>query len=199
MVGSYAWPAPPEARIVALGVEHLQAAVAQVAADRADAPAVAVLKQVGGEPLLVAIDLLAMLHQLLVEHVQDRVAGDVRHVVGARGRGATEGAGAEVAGLVAMERDAGVLEPQDLVRGLAAHDLDRVLVAEVVRALDGVERVRLPAVLGIQCRVDAAGCGDRVRADRMDLRDDRHRGPGLGRGERCALAGQSCTDDQNVN
>ena len=92
------------------------AAVAQVAADRADAAAVVVLEQIGGEPLLVAVDLVAELHQLLVEHVQDRVAGDVGDVVGAGGRGAAEGAGPQVAGLVAVEGHAGVLEPQDLVR-----------------------------------------------------------------------------------
>ena len=88
-----------------------------------------------------------VLHQLLVEDVQDRVAGDVRDVVGAGRRGAAERARAQVAGLVAMEGDAGVLEPEDLVRRLTAHDLDRVLVAQVVRPLDRVERVRLPAVL----------------------------------------------------
>src|SRR3712207_7370826 len=44
--------------------------------------------------------------------------------------------GAEMPGLVAVERDALVLEPEHLVGRLAAHDLDRVLVAEVVRALD---------------------------------------------------------------
>ena len=41
-----------------LGVEHLERAVAQVAADRADAAALVVLEEVGREPLLVAVDLL---------------------------------------------------------------------------------------------------------------------------------------------
>ena len=77
------------------------------------------------------------------------MAGDVGHVVGAGGRGAAEGAGPQVAGLVAVEGDAGVLEPEDLVRRLPAHDLDRVLVAEVVRPLDGVERVGLPVSSGL--------------------------------------------------
>ena len=57
-----------------------------------------------------------VLHQLLVEDVQDRLAGDVGDVVGPRGGGAAERARAEMAGLVAVEGDAGVLEPQDLVR-----------------------------------------------------------------------------------
>ena len=126
------------------------------------------------------------------------MAGDVGDVVGARRRGAAERAGAEVAVLVAVEGDAGVLEPQDLVRRLAAHDLDRVLVAEVVRALDRVERVRLPGVLGIQRRVDPAGGRDRVRAHGVDLGDDRDRCAGLRGRQRRALAGEAGADDQNV-
>ena len=106
-----------------------------------DAVAVVVEEQIGREPLLVAVELLVVLHQLLVEDVEDGVAGDVGHVVGAGLRGATEGPGSEMSGLVAVERDPQVLEGEDLVGRLAAHDLDRVLVAEVVRPLDGVERV----------------------------------------------------------
>ena len=77
------------------------------------------------------------------------MAGDVGDVVGAGGGGAAERAGAEVARVVPVEGDAEVLEIQDLVGRLAAHDLDGVLVPEVVRALDRVERVRLPRVLGV--------------------------------------------------
>ena len=50
-----------------------------------------------------------------------------------------------------------------------AHDLDRVLVAEEVRALDRVVGVRAPVVVGVDRGVDAAGGRDRVRADGMDL------------------------------
>ncbi len=126
------------------------------------------------------------------------MAGDVRDVVGAGGGRAAERSRAEVAGLVPVERDAEVLQVQDLVGRLAAHDLDRVLVAQVVRALDRVERVRLPGVLGIQRGVDPAGRRDRVRADRVDLRDDRHGRARLGGGQGCPLAGEAGTDDQNV-
>ena len=137
-------------------------------------------------------------HELLVEHVQQRLAGDVGHVVGARRRCAAEGAGAEVAGLVAVEGDAQVLEVQDLVGRLAAHDLDRVLVAEVVRALDGVVGVGLPAVLGVERGVDAARRGVGVRADGVDLAHDPHGGAGVGGREGGALAGQAGADDQDV-
>jgi hypothetical protein len=130
--------------------------------------------------------------------VQDRLAGDVGHVVRARRRRAAEGAGAEQALGVAVEGDADVLEVQQLVGRVAAHDLDRVLVAQEVRALDGVVRVRLPRVLGLERRVDPARGGHRVRAHRVDLAHDRDRGPGVGGGQRRALAGQAGADDQHV-
>ena len=106
--------------------------------------------------------------------------------------------GAELAALVAVERDARVLEPQHLLGRLAAHDLDRVLVAEVVGALDGVERVRLPRVVRVERGVDAALRRVRVRAHGVDLGHDRHRRALLGRGQRCTLAGQAGADDQDV-
>ena len=116
VVGLKHWPAPPEARIVDLGGEQLHRAVADVAGDRAAAVALVVLHERGDEPLLVAVDLLVVLHQLLVEHVQQRLAGDVGDVVGAGGGGAAEGARAELALVVAVEGDALVLEPEHLVR-----------------------------------------------------------------------------------
>jgi hypothetical protein len=91
-----------------------------------------------------------------------------------------------------------VLEVDDLARRLAAHDLDGVLVAEVVGALDGVESVRLPGVLRVQCRVDAALRGVRVRPHGVDLRHDPDRRASLGRRERGALSGQAGTDYQYV-
>ncbi len=181
-----------------LGVEHLQLAVAQVAADRADTATVVVHEQVGGEPLLVAVDDGRVLHQLLVEHVQDGVAGDVGDVVRARRGGAAEGACAEVAALVAVEGDAGVLQPQDLAGRLPRHDLHRVLIGEVVGALDRVEGVRLPGVLWVERGVDAAGGGDGMGAHRVDLRDDRHGRARLSRGQRRPLSRQAGADDQYV-
>ena len=139
-----------------------------------------------------------MLHQLLVEDVHDRLAGDVGDVVGAGGRGAAEGAGPELALLVAVEGDAEVLEVEDLLRRLAAHHLDRVLVAEVVGALDGVVGVRLPGVTRVERRVDPALGGVRVRADRVDLAEDPDRYALLGGGEGGALAGEAGADYEHV-
>ncbi len=100
--------------------------------------------------------------------------------------------------LVAVEGDAEVLEVEDLLGRLAAHDLDRVLVAEVVGALDGVEGVGLPRVAGIERRVDPALGGVRVRAHRVDLGDDPDRHARLRRGQGCALAGEAGADHKDV-
>ena len=181
-----------------LGLEELHRAGLDVPRDGADALAVAVDRERGREVLLVAVDRVRVLHQLLVEDVHDRLAGDVGDVVGARRRGAAEGAGAEVALVVAVEGDAEVLEVDDLLGRLAAHDLDRVLVAQVVGALDRVERVRLPRVVGVERGVDPALRGVRVRAHGVDLRDDPDRHAGLGSRERGALPGQPCSYDKYV-
>jgi hypothetical protein len=97
-----------------------------------------------------------------------------------------------------VKRHAQVLELEQLVWGFAAHDLDRVLVAKVIRPLDRVVGVRLPRVLRIQRRIDAALSRIRVRANRMDLRNDPNRSPGLGGCESGALASEASTDDQYV-
>jgi hypothetical protein len=126
------------------------------------------------------------------------VAGDVGDVVGPRGGRSAERAGSEVAAAVAVEGDSGMLEPEDLVRRLAAHDLDRVLVAEEVRALDGVVRVRLPGVLRVERGVDAARGGNRVGPHRVDLGDDGDGGTRLGGCKSGPLAGEAGPDDQDV-
>ena len=87
----------------------------------------------------------------------------------------------------AREDRSPVLELVDVVRRLLAEDLDRVLVAEVVGALDGVERVLLGVVLGgvpergVDPTLGRAG----VAANRVDLGDHGHvraRVEGLDRG-----------------
>ena len=109
VVGLKHWPLPPVARITDLA---LKSSIEPSRRSRVIAPAQwpgLVEHEAGREPLLVAVDLV-VLHQLLVEHVQDRLAGDVGDVVGAGRRGAAEGARAEQALLVAVEGDAHVLE-----------------------------------------------------------------------------------------
>jgi hypothetical protein len=93
-----------------------------------------------------------------------------------------------------------VLELVDVVRRLLAEHLDRVLVAEVVGALDGVERVKLGAVLGriAERRVDAALRRSGVAANWVDLGEERDVGAcveGLDRRTHSRAAG---ADDQHV-
>ncbi len=181
-----------------LGAEVGHRSVPDVSADRADAVAVVIHREAGREVLLVAGDVLGVLHELLVEDVHDRLARDVRDVVGACGRGASEGAGAELALLVAVEGDAEVLEVKELLRRGPAHDLDRVLVGEVVRPLDGVEGVRLPAVVLLERGVDAALSSVGVRADGVDLADDAHGDALLRSGKRGPLSCEARPDHQYV-
>ena len=97
VVARYRRPAPPVARIVADAGHRLDAAVEQVPADDAHAPAV-VLDEPEREVLLE--DDEAFFHpllQLLVEHLDEDVTGDVRRVDGARRAGGAEGALVELA------------------------------------------------------------------------------------------------------
>ena len=181
-----------------LGREGLHAPGADVARHDAHARAVVVEDQRGDEPLLVAIDPLGVLEDLLVEHVEHRLAGDVRDVGGALHRGAAERPQVELALLVAVEGDPDVLEVHDLARRLAAHDLDGVLVAQEIRALDRVEGVRAPVVGRVDGGVDATGGRHRVRAHRVDLAQQRHRRPRVSGGQRRSLPGETRADDEDV-
>ena len=96
----------------------------------------------------------AELDAVLEERLQDHVTGAVGGVArAAHGRLAVVGGVAAEAALVdlalgrAVERQAHVLEVDDRVDRLLREDLGRILVDEVVAALDGVEGVPLPAVL----------------------------------------------------
>ena len=108
------------------------------------------------------------------------MAGDVGGVRGARLAGGAERALRDPAVLGAREDRAPVLELVDVVGRLVAEDLDRVLVAEVVGALDRVERVLLGVVLGRvpERGVDPALGRAGVAADRVDLGEKRDVGAG---------------------
>ena len=79
-------------------------------------------------------------------------------------------------------------------------DLDRVLVADVVGALDGVEGVRLGGVLGgvAERRVDAALGRARMAAGRVELRDHADVRAGVVRLDGRAHARAAGADDQDV-
>jgi hypothetical protein len=161
-------------------------------------------QQVEDVELVVELDVL--LDAVLVQRLQDHVAGAVRGVARA-----PDGSLAVVAGVAtesalvdpalggAVEGKAHLLEVEDRVDGLLAHDLRSVLVDEVVAALDGVEGVPLPVVvLDVGQRgAHAALGGTRVRPGRVELGEDGCAGPRAGL-ERGAHAGATGTDDDDV-
>ena len=122
-------------------------------------------------------------HVLLVQRVQHRVPGAIGRRAGAHRhlraavvlRVAAERALIDLAVLEAVEGHAHVLELDHHLDGAAAHVFDRVLVAEVVGALDRVVHVPVPVVLGRigERRGDSALCCHGVRARREDLREHR--------------------------
>ncbi len=113
-----------------------------------------------------------MFDALLVERLQDHVTGTVRRVARA-----ADGCLAMVAGVAAeaalvdaafrgaIEGQAHLLQVEDRVDGLLAHDLGGVLVYQVVTTLDRVEGVPLPVVLldvgqgGAHAALGRAGVG----------------------------------------
>src|SRR5207248_4156567 len=143
----------------------------QVPADDALTAAV-VLDELPGEVLLVRRDVA--LADLLPEHLDEDVPGDVGGIRGARRPGRAEGTLRDAAVLRAREHRTPVLELVDVAGRFVAEDLDRVLVAEVVGALDRVEGVDLRVVVRSvpERSVDAAFGRAGVAAGRMKLRDD---------------------------
>src|ERR1700678_1111934 len=116
-----------------------------------------------------------MFDRLLIERVEHRVAGAIgcgastlRDALAEVRRHAAEGTLVDAAGFGARERDTVVLELDDGGGRLLAHELDGVLVAEPVRAFDGVIHVPAPIVLAhvAQGGADAALSGDGMTACR---------------------------------
>ena len=127
-------------------------AVVEVPGHDAAAGALLVHDQVEGE--ILDEELGVVLQRLLVERVQDGVAGAVgggagalRDALAELGGHAAERALVDLALGGAAERHAEMLELDDRRDRLAAHVFDGVLVAEPVRALDGVVHVPAPVVL----------------------------------------------------
>ncbi len=190
----------------ALGAEQVQRAVAHVDRQHAAAGALGIHDQVERE--ILDEELGVVRQRLLVERVQDGVAGAVgggasalrrRALAVLRGH-AAEGALVDLAFLGARERHAVVLELDDRGDRLAAHVLDRVLVAQPVRTLDGVEEVVAPVVLAhvAERGGDAALRRDGVRAGREHLADAGGRQALLRQAEGGAQAGAAGADDQHV-
>ena len=128
------------------------------------------------ERVPLGVDLDAAPQELLKQHGQHSVTGAVGGVAGA-GRGvAAEATLRDAALVVAGEGAAHVLEFEDVLRALAGQHFGRVLVDEVVAALDGVEHMQVPGILGrvAERGGDPALGGARMRAQRVHLGEDRH-------------------------
>ena len=159
-----------------LGGEHVEVAGGHLVRDHAGHPTPGGGARVVGEDHVQDLELVeegdVPLHALLEERLQDHVAGAVRRVAGPAHGGlavvagvATEAALIDLALGRAVERQAEVLQLDDGVDGLLAHDLDGRLVTQVVGALDRVEGVPLPGVLldvgegGAHAALGGAGVG----------------------------------------
>jgi hypothetical protein len=113
------------------------------------------------------------LHQLLPEHVQDRLAGDRAHEERARLAHAAEAPHRHAPVFLAAEHDAPVLRLEHLGAAFFREHLDGVLVAEVIGGFGRLVRVLFPrpAVFADARSVDAALRCVRVRAHGVRLRD----------------------------
>src|SRR5262249_1938368 len=98
------------------------------------------------------------------------------------------------------ERQAPMLQLVDRLRSVAAHVLDRVLVAEPVGALDGVVHVPAPVVRAhvAERSRDAALGRDRMRARREYLGDARGLETGLAAADDRAQARAAGADHADV-
>ncbi len=180
---------------------ELQAAAHEIPADDADAAPV-LDRETPCEVLLVDVHLplLHPLHELLVEHVNEDVARDVGRVDGSRRTRGPKRPLRELALLVAREDAAPVLELVDVAGRLVREHLDRVLVSEVVGALDRVVRVRLGAVLGgvPERRVDTALGGPGMAPRRVQLGHDTDARAGVESLDGRPHAGASGPNDHDV-
>jgi hypothetical protein len=185
--------------------EAMDRAVVQFEADEAAHRALRIADEVDGE--ILDEELAAGFERLPIERVEHRVAGAVCGGAGAQrdslselGRHAAERPLVDLAFLRARERHAPVVELVDRGRRVAAEVLDRVLVAEPVRALDGVVHVPAPVV-----RTHVAERGgnpalrrDRMRAGRKHFGNAGRLEPRLGAADTGAQAGAAGSDDDHV-
>ncbi len=170
-------PAGGEDRLLA--PEPVQRAIFHAQRDHAGTFAILVHQQIKREEL--DMEMRLMLQALLIERMQDGVAGPVgggagaaRHRLAVIKRMAAEGALINPAFLGPREGYAVIFQLDHRRDGVAAHIFNGVLVAKPVRALDGVIHVILPVVAFahiVQRGADTALGGDRVRACREHLGD----------------------------
>ena len=209
-------PAPPVAKTTDLARNTWISPVRQLVGDHACDPHVGALARPARGPQVgvhqhvqdveLVVELDVVLHALLVQGLQDHVTGAVGRVAGAAHGGLAVVAGVpaepplvDLALGRAVERQPHLLQVEDGVDRLLGHDLRRVLVDQVVAALDRVEGVPLPVVLldvrqrGAHAALGRAG----VRPGRVELGEHRRAGAAGGL-ERRSHAGAAGTDDDDV-
>ncbi len=183
----------------------MQGALVHVQREHATTDALLVEDEVDGE--VFDEESGVMRQRLLVQRVQDRVAGAVGRRAGALRRAlavmrghAAERALVDLAFLGARERHAVMFQLDDRGDRLAAHVLDRVLVAEPVGALDRVVEVEAPVVLAhvAERGGDTALRGHGVRAGREHLGDAGGLQALLGQAEGGAQARATGADHDHV-
>ena len=186
------------------GAEDVQLAIGDAVAHHAAGHAV--LDQHVDDVVLVE-ELDAVLDALLVERLQDHVAGSVGRVARAPDGGlaevarvAAEAALVDLAVLGAVEGQAHVLELDDRLDRLVGQDLRRVLVDQVVAALDGVVHVPLGVVFFLVAErgADAALRGAGMRARRIELRQHGRLDAVAGELERRPQAGAAGAHDDGL-
>jgi len=164
-----------------LAAEDVQLARADLDGDHARRPPVVAEELIHNVVLVKEGDLV--LDALLVEGLQNHVPGAVGGVAGAAHRlfglvvgVAAKAALADRAVRVAVEGQAQMLQLDHGADGFLGQHAHRVLVGEVVAALDRVEGVPLPVILFhvAQRRADAALGRPGMAAGGVELADDRH-------------------------
>jgi len=198
-------PAPPVRDQGGLGLDRDRLTGQDVEGDHAEHVPGIVLDEIDREILVEEVRLRSQV--LLIQRVQNRMAGAIRRRAGASGLFlaevlalAAKGALVDIPFLEPRKRHTEVFEFIDDLRCGATHVLDCILVAEVIGALDRVEHVPVPGIGQHvrQRRVHTALRRHRVRARREDLGHHRHTGFGVGQLQRSAQSGAAGPDDQCI-
>ena len=188
-----------------LGLQNMHVTGFHLQRGHADHVTIGVTDQVHSQPFDKEIGV--GLHVLLVQGVQHGVpcavsccAGALHRFFAIVGCVAAKGALVNRAVRVAVKGHAHVLKLVHHFGCFAAHEFDRVLVAQPVRPLDGVVEVVVPVVVVhiAQGRANAPLCGHRVRAGWEDLGQYSHVQAGAGQLKRGAHAGAASANHDDV-
>ena len=142
-----------------VGAEPVDRSVLQAPGEQTATDAVVVHQQVESE--IFDEESRAVLEALLIQRVQDGMAGAIGRGAGPMGhaalcivgRVATERPLVDLAVVGAAEGHTQMLELNDGVDRFAAHIRDRILVSQPVGASHGIEHVPAPVILARYCRV----------------------------------------------